>query len=117
MGHILNIAGQPVTLEWTQDIARRLPYRISLIGGFPTERELSYSRTATAAITKLIWLFLPPLVHSRYSTPEELFLDLNHREEASQIHAAVSGICADMVADEEKKTSSQSSPSPESSSV
>jgi hypothetical protein len=116
MTHEVTIGGVKVELAWTQDIARRFPYRASIIGGSPTSKELTNPRTAAAAVTKLLWLFLPPAVHSLYPTPEDLFVNLNHEEHAEEVSAAVRGMVEDMAPSDEKKSTSENSPSPESNS-
>lgn len=116
MSHPVTIGGRTVSLAWTQEIARRFTYRASSIGGAPGKRELTNAKTATAAVTKLLWLVLPPEVAASYPTPEDLFLALDHETAGEGIHKALVGIMADMHADDEKKSTSPSSPSPGSNS-
>lgn len=116
MSHEVTIGGETVRLAWTQDIARRYPFRCSKIGGAPTARSMSNPRTATAAVTSFLWLLLPPDLHAVYPTPEELFLAIDHEADAEAIHAALVGIISDMAPDAEKKSTSPTSPSPGSNS-
>lgn len=116
MSYPVTIGGKAVTLAWTQDIARRFTYRASKIGGAPKTRELSNVKTAAAAVTNLLWLVLPPDVAASYPTPEDLFVAIDHDTEWPAIHTALDAVNADAQSDDEKKSSSQNSPSQESNS-
>jgi hypothetical protein len=114
--HTVIIGGEEVSIGWNQQTARAYAYRASKIGGGPTSRDLTNPKRATAAITDLLWLVLPPAAAAQYRTPEELFHALDHEKDGAGIHAALVAIIADMDADAEKKSSSTKSPSPDSNS-
>lgn len=112
----VTIGGEAVSLAWTQEIARRYAFRCSQIGGGPRLADFSHAKKAAAAVTSFLWLILPGPVHARYPSPEELFVALEETDPA-EIHAAVMAVLADMNPPAEKKSTSQSSPSPASSSA
>ncbi len=105
--HKAMVGGQEVELAWTQDIANRFPFRCSKIDVDPKQlyRDFSKPRKAQAAITSFLWLLLPPSEHSKYSTPEDLYLVIT-AEDAPSIHAAIMGVIADMIPSDEKKSTS-----------
>ncbi|GAA5124670.1 hypothetical protein JIN84_12980 [Luteolibacter yonseiensis] len=111
--HIVTIGGEEVRIGWDQQTARAYNYRASKIGGAPTIRDLSNAKRATAAVTDLLWLVLPPEAAAKYRNPEELFIAIDHDADAATIHAALVAIVADMKTDTEKKSDSKKSPSPE----
>jgi len=74
MASPITIGGQTVTLTWTQEVARRFAFRASKIGGGPSFEDFLHKTKAASAVTTFLWLILPPAVHSRYATPEDLFL-------------------------------------------
>ena len=112
----ITIGGETVHLAWTQDVARRLAFRASKIGGGPSFADFRNRKKAAAAITSFLWLILPADVHARFTTPEELFLAIDHETEATAIHTAIMAVIGSMkLADDEKKTP-QITPSPVSSS-
>lgn len=110
------IGGEEIALAWDQQTARSYAYRASKIGGAPSFADLKNPKRAVAAITDLLWLFLPPSAQAKYRTPEDLFVAIDHESHAPAIHAAVIGIVGDMLTDDQKKRSSKNSPSPESNS-
>lgn len=114
--HTVTIGGEPVQIAWNQQTARAYNYRASKIGGAPTIRDLSTPKRAVAAVTDLLWLLLPPEAAAKYRTPEELYQAIDHENDTTTIHAALVAVVADMTADDEKKSSSTKSPSPESNS-
>lgn len=112
----ITIGGETVHLAWTQDVARRLAFRASKIGGGPTFADFRNPKKAAAAITSFLWLILPADVHARFYTPEELFVAIDHQNEAASIHAAVMSVIGSMqLSDAEKKTPLKT-PSPASNS-
>lgn len=115
MGHSITIAGKPVELSWSQDVAKRMAYRASQIGGGPKDSDFGNPRKAAAAVTALLWMILPPKVHSDYDTPEDLFVALDHENDAEAIHEALAAIVAEMSPSEEKKSTLKKSPSHKSS--
>lgn len=106
MSDTVIIGGEEVALAWDQQTARAYPYRASKIGGAPSPRDLANPKRATAAITDLLWLLLPPAAAAKYRTPEELFSAIDHESHAPAIHAAVVSIIGQMVTSDEKKMSS-----------
>jgi len=114
MSYPVTIGGESVNLAWTQDIARRYPFRASKIGGAPSARAMTNPKTAVAAVTAFLWLILPPETHALYPTPEDLFLAIDHESDHLELHAALAGVISDMAPDAEKKSTSGKSPSPES---
>ena len=110
----VTIAGDTVHLAWTQDIARRYPFRASKIGGAPTGRAMSNPKTAVAAVTSFLWLLLPPETHAQYPTPEDLFVAIDHENDHGAIYSALVGIIGDMVPSDEKKSTLTTSHSLES---
>lgn len=104
------IGGEVVELEWKQDIARRYVFRASKIGGGPTSAEFSNPKKAAAAVASFLWLVLPPAVHARYATPEDLFVDIDHASQGQAIRDALVGIFADMAPDAEKKSTGKKTP-------
>ena len=111
MENLVSIAGQPVPIHWTQEVARRYGIRASKLGGAPKTADLSDRHRAAYAATAFLWLFLPPMIHDQYRTPEELYLALDHEQEAPAILAAILAVFEEMGVDAEKKTSSPKSPS------
>lgn len=116
MIHSCNIAGRSVDLEWTQETAKRFAYRMGLVGGEPTGKELSNPKTVTTALFKVLWGMLPAAEFQRHADPEALFVAVDHEEEGAGIYEAIKGIYADRLTDPEKKSTSMKSPSPESNS-
>jgi hypothetical protein len=114
MPYPVTIGGEEITLAWDQQTARAYPYRAGRIGGAPSLRDLANPKRAIAAVTDLLWLFLPPAASAKYPTPEELFLAIDHEANAPGIHAAIVGIVGEMTTTPEKKRSLPSSPLPES---
>jgi len=111
------IGGREITLKWTQETAKRFHYRLSQIGGHPTQRELSGIRTRDAAACKLLWAFLPPVELASFPTPEDLFVAIDQETEGLALGQALAGIYAEMSVDAEKKSTSRKSPSPGSNSA
>ena len=116
MPYPVTIGGEEITLAWDQQTARAYPYRAGRIGGAPKLRDLANAKRAVAAVTDLLWLFLPLSAVTKYPTPEELFLAIDHESHYGEIHAAVIGIVGEMTATPEKKRSLPNSPSPGSNS-
>jgi hypothetical protein len=114
MIHNVTIGGRDVALEWNQDIASRFPFRASKIGGCPSMADFVNPRKSAAAVTSLLWLVLPPSVHALFSTPEDLFIAIDHEKEAESLHSALLSIIADMNPSAEKKSSLKKSRSPKS---
>ena len=116
MTHPVTIGGREIALAWTQDIASRFPFRASKIGGCPSFADFANPKKAAAAITSFLWLMLPPDIHALYSSPEELFIAIDHENEAKAIHSALIAVIGDMSPTDEKKSTSKKPPSPESKS-
>jgi hypothetical protein len=116
MDYPITIAGRKVSLAWTQESEKRFAFRMGLIGGEPTPKQLSNPRTVTTALFKIAWGLLPPAEFARYDDPEALFVAMDHEADAEALFAAISGIYQDRTIDTEKKTSLKKSPSPESNS-
>jgi len=112
----VKIGGREIALKWTQETAKRFHYRLSQIGGHPTQRELTGARTRDAAACKLLWAFLPPAELGSYPTPEDLFVAIDQETEGLQLGEALAKIYGEMAVDAEKKRSLTKSPSPESNS-
>lgn len=110
-----HVAGREIALEWTVGAQRAFRYRLGLVGGFPSNRELGNPRTNQSALLKLAWALLPKPDIEEFPDPESLAVAMTD-EEVLQCCEAVAGIFADMATDEEKKTNSQTSPLPESNS-
>jgi hypothetical protein len=110
--HPITIGGRQVDLEWTQDIASRMPFRASRIGGSPSMADFANPKKAAAAVTSFLWLVLPPAVHQLFSNPEELFVAIDHKTEAAAIHSALVAIVGEMEPDAEKKSTLRKPPSP-----
>jgi hypothetical protein len=113
----ISISGRKVGISWTNEIARRFRYRLGLIGGHPSRKELTNPATAEAAFTRILWALLPTDEHAKFPTPEDLFvaLDSDSEEDAQAIFEAVTAIYAEMEPSAEKKTSGKRKPSPKSS--
>lgn len=109
------IGGRTIALRWTVEAQRAFRYRLGLVGGFPSNRELGNPRTNQSALLKLAWALLPKSDIEEFPDPESLAVAMAD-DETLQCCEAVAGIFADMAADKEKKTNSQTSPSPESNS-
>lgn len=116
MSHPCKIAGRDVALEWTQESAKRYAYRIGCVGGEPSEKEFRNPKTLTTALFKVLWALLPAGEFHRYADPEALFVAVDHENEAEAIYNAINGVFRDRLPDAEKKSTSMTSPSPESSS-
>jgi hypothetical protein len=115
MANSVTIGGEVFTIAWNQQTARSFAYRASKIGGAPSLRDLTNPKRAAAAVTDLLWILLPPDASAKYRTPEDLFLAIDHETEASNIHTALVSVIAEMGASDEKKSTSEKSPSPASS--
>lgn len=113
MDNSVTIAGQPVSIAWTQEVARRYGIRASKLGGAPKTADLSDRHRAAYAAAAFLWLFLPPMIHDQYRTPEDLYLALDHEQDAPAILTAILAVFGEMAVDAEKKTSSPTSPLPE----
>lgn len=116
MKHLLKIGGREFAIEWTQELARRYPFRASKIGGAPAIRDFTNPKKAAAAVTTFLWLLLPAAAHELFPSPEELYVGIDHETEAEAIHEAVFGVIRDMQPAAEKKRSSRKRPSRASSS-
>lgn len=115
MTYPVKIGGETVEIGWTQDVAKRYLFRASKIGGAPASRDFSNPKKAASAVTCFLWLVLPPAVHERYPTPEELFVAIDHETEFAAVGAALAGVMSDMAPDDEKKSTGKKSPSQKSS--
>jgi hypothetical protein len=111
----IKVAGREIELAWTQETAKRYAYRLSAIGGQPTQKELSSAVTASAALCKLLWALLPKAEHARYETPEDLFVAIDEQAEGEAIAKAIVGIFSEMAVDAQKKMSLMKSLSQKSS--
>jgi hypothetical protein len=107
MSHTVKIAGREIALSWNQETAKRFGYRLSCIGGHPTQRELTTNATAGAALCKLVWALLPSSELGKYATPEDLFVAIDQDSESEGIAKAILSIYAEMNPTEQKKTSSK----------
>ena len=110
MAHEAIIGGRKVSLEWTQEAANRFRFRLSSIGGHPSQRELTSPTSADAAVCKLLWAMLPPQEVARHATPEDLFVAIDQATESEAIALAIRGVYADMEPTPEKKTTKKKSP-------
>jgi hypothetical protein len=106
MSHLVKIGGREITLDWSQEVAKRFNYRLAAIGGMPKQKELTTPITAGAAIAKIVWALLPKADFARYETPEDLFVDLDHDTEGLIVAEAVAAIFSEMAPDAEKKRTS-----------
>lgn len=116
MEYPVTIGGRKLSLKWTQETAKRFHFRLGQIGGHPTQRELTGSRTRDAAACKLLWAFLPPAELANYPTPEDLFVAIDQETEGEELGKALGAIYQEMIPDAEKKSSLTKSPSPGSNS-
>ena len=114
MAHIVKIDGREVAISWNRETAKRYNFRLSSIGGHPTQRELTTPATSSAAVCKILWALLPASEIGRYATPEDLFVAIDD-EDGGMIATAIVGIYADMAPTKEKKTTIKKSPSQKSS--
>ena len=103
------IGGRKVALEWTHEVKKRFNFRLSSIGGHPTQHELTTPSTADAAVCKLLWALLPAQEVARYSSPEDLYVAIDQDKESEAISTAIIGIYADMEPTPQKKTTSKKS--------
>ena len=110
------IGGRKVALAWTVETAKRFAYRMGEVGGEPTTRQLNNPRTVTTALFKVLWGLLPPAEFARHPDPEALFVAVDHATEAEAIFTAIRDIYAARFPTEEKKSTTTTSPSPESNS-
>jgi hypothetical protein len=115
MSHETTIGGQKVELAWTQEVAKRFRFRLSSIGGHPTQRELTNRATADAAVCKILWALLPASELGRYATPEDLFVAIDQETESESISKAIHAVYNDMTPPPEKKRTLKKSPLPGSS--
>jgi hypothetical protein len=115
MAHKVTIAGQEVSLEWTQEAEKRFHFRMGEAGGEPTPAQLRNPRTAATAFFKVLWALLPLSQFSKYPDPESLFVAVDHETEAEGIFAGIAGIYADRFPSAQKKRSKKKSPSRKSS--
>ena len=113
MSYLVKIGGEEIRIAWDQQTARAYEYRASKIGGAPSLRDLANPKRAVAAVTDLLWLLLPPKTADKYRSPEELFIAINHEEDAPSIHSALLAVINDIETSEQKKSTSEKSPSPE----
>jgi len=116
MKHPLTIAGKPVEIEWTQETAKRFAFRMGTIGGEPRGKDFTNPRKVESSLFKVLWGLLPSSEFAKYEDAESLFVAVDHETEGEAIFAAINGIYADRFPDEEKKSTSMKSPSPESNS-
>lgn len=116
MSHHCTIDGRQVELAWTQETAKRFAFRMGAIGGEPNGKELTNPKTVSTALFKVLWGLLPPAEFARHTTPEDLFVAVDHETEAAAIYHAIKGVYEDRFPDAEKKSTSTKSPSPESNS-
>jgi len=116
MKHIVTIAGRKVPIEWSNESSMRFQYRMGEVGGEPTERQLRNPKTVTTALFKVLWGLLPSAELARYPDPETLFLAVNHDTEAESIYGAIKAIYEERWPSDEKKSTSENSPSQESNS-
>lgn len=112
MGHPINIAGRSIDIVWNQESAKRFAFRMGEIGGEPTSRQLSNVKTVTTALFKVLWALLPAAELVNYPDPEALFVAVNHDTEAEGIFATIAAIYQERFISPEKKSTSQTSPSP-----
>lgn len=111
MSHETTIGGRKVELAWTQEVAKRFRFRLSSIGGHPTQRELTNRATADAAVCKILWALLPSSELGRFPTPEDLFVAIDQETESESISRAIHAVYDDMNPTPEKKRTSRKSPS------
>lgn len=114
MNHEVKIDGNPVVIAWNEGTRRRMQFRAAKHGVKLDTKALFDPNRAAAAYVEILWLMLPPETFVIYGTPEDLAAGINHRTESPAIVSAVLAALTEMVADEQKKTSSESTPSPAS---
>jgi hypothetical protein len=115
MAHTITIGGKETQIEWTQAVARRLSFRASKFGISIKPGDFLDPKRAASAYVESLWLLLPPDVVALYPTAEDLAAAIDHDTESKAIVSAVLQCLADMSPDAEKKSSSVSMPSQESS--
>jgi len=106
----ITIGGRRSFLEWTHETAKRFRFRLSSIGGHPSQIELTSPTTADAAVCKLLWAMLPSQDVVRYATPEDLFVAIDQDKESEIISEAIIGVYADMEPTPEKKRTTKKRP-------
>ena len=116
MTHPVKIAGRETSLAWDNESAKRYFFRMGEIGGEPTHKQLSNPKTVTTALFKVLWGLLPGVEFQKYPDPESLFVAVDHETEAAAIFAAITQVFQDRFPDDEKKSTSTTSPLPESNS-
>lgn len=115
MPHAITIGGEPTEIGWTQEAAKRYAFRSSKLDVDPLAI-INKPRSRERGLISMLWLLLPPAFHSRFETPEELHVAINHGDEneVAGITAALVAVIGEMFPDAEKKSTSKNSPSPES---
>ncbi len=108
MSYQITIAGRKTSIAWDQGTMRRYLFRLGVIGGEPTAKQLTNPKTVTTAIFKILWCLLPPDIHREFESPEDLFAAVDHETEGPAIYAAVKAIFEDRAGITQKKTSSES---------
>jgi len=111
MAHEITIGGRAILLSWNQEIAKRFNFRLSSIGGHPTQREVTTIATSSAAVCKILWALLPAAEIGRYATPEDLFVAIDQETESEAIAKAILGVYGEMSPTPEKKSTTKKSPS------
>lgn len=107
MAHQIVIAGQPLEIAWTQEVAKRYQFRASKLGVDPLTL-MRKPQQRLYALTCLLWILLPPDAHAIYATPEDMhtaILDDEHQA----ISAALVAIIGEMFPEAEKKSTGRKS--------
>ncbi len=110
----LKIGNDEVILKWSNETARRFRYRLGLIGGHPSHREITDPKTAESAYTRILWALLPSDVFAKYETPEDLFTVLTDKD-VLPVANAISAIYEEMNLTDQKKSTPKKRPSRKSS--
>ncbi len=113
MKHIVKIEGRDVAIEWSNESSKRFAFRMGEVGGEPTGKQLCNPKTVTTALFKVLWGLLPQPELARYPDPETLFLSVDHDKEGQAIYSAIKEIYEERWPSDEKKSTSENSPSQE----
>jgi len=104
MAQEITIGGRKVAIVWNRETEKRFQFRLSTIGGHPTQRELTTPATSSSAVCKVLWALLPASEIARFATPEDLFVEIDQESESEVIASAIIAIYAEMATSKQKKT-------------
>ncbi|HEY9817751.1 MAG TPA: hypothetical protein V6D20_18385, partial [Candidatus Obscuribacterales bacterium] len=102
------IGEEKVFIGWTQSVARQFRFRSSKIGMADELIRLRNPDTAHAALYEILWCLVPEHITAKHTSPEALFLAVDHEAHGKDIWNAVIGVINDQSVSDEKKSSSKS---------